>query len=201
MAQKTIPELQASTVVDSNSLFIVDSGIQTFKVTATDVASGLQKLFTNPIAVSTSAQLTSALALCLTNGGGLIQILQGFTVSTSMSVPANTKILGCKGSVVLAIATGGSFTIANGAQLEDLFFSTALNDATSLILLSGNYAVIRGCRFSPVAGNSITCIKVTGNSNKIHNCVFSGVVGQPSTNGIEYSTGSDNSDLDSVFLS
>jgi hypothetical protein len=201
MATETIPELQESSVIDSNSLFLFDSGVQTFKVTAPNVAAGLQKLFTNPIAVSTQAQLVAALATCVTNVGGVIQILQGFSLTTIHTVPTNTKIIGTKGSSVMSVGTGGGVILSDGSELQDLFFSTTLNDSSSVIRMSSNYSVIRGCKVAASAGNLVTGVIVTGNANKIHNAIFSGVAGQPNTHGIDYAGGADNGDVDCVFLS
>jgi hypothetical protein len=53
MAQKTIPELSEATTFDENALFPIDSGIQTFKVTAPHVYKALKQF--GPIDVQTKA--------------------------------------------------------------------------------------------------------------------------------------------------
>lgn len=45
MADKTIPELSATTTITGTALIPVDSGVQTFKMTATNLAKGLVALF------------------------------------------------------------------------------------------------------------------------------------------------------------
>lgn len=44
MAQKTIPELSEATTIDENSLFAIDSGVQTFKITTPNVKKSLAAL-------------------------------------------------------------------------------------------------------------------------------------------------------------
>ncbi len=44
MAQKTIPELNAATDFDENALIPIDTGTQTFKITAADAADSLRAL-------------------------------------------------------------------------------------------------------------------------------------------------------------
>jgi hypothetical protein len=202
MAQKTIPDLQESSSIDSNSIFIFDSGVQTFKILAPNVAAGIQRLLSVPIVAATKAELVSALATCSSNGGGIVQITTGFSINSAITIPAHTKVIGARGAVILSITTGGNFTLSDGSLLEDVYVTSSLNDSSNIVNVSGNYGIIRGCKFSPTGGNLVTCINITGNSNKIHNCVFTGVVGQANTHGINYAAGgNDNSDLDSVFLS
>jgi hypothetical protein len=44
MGQKTIPELDALTAIDENTLFIIDDGIQTYKITGDNLAASLRAL-------------------------------------------------------------------------------------------------------------------------------------------------------------
>jgi len=55
MAEKIIPQLTEGTTIDSNSLLVFDSGIQTFKITAPNLAAGLKALAASPIVPSKSA--------------------------------------------------------------------------------------------------------------------------------------------------
>lgn len=45
MAEKTIPQLQETTIIDENTLIPIDSGIQTYKLTAANLAKGIAPLF------------------------------------------------------------------------------------------------------------------------------------------------------------
>lgn len=51
MAQKTIPELDAITALDSNTIFPVDSGVETFKATMAQVGDGVMKNATSNLFV------------------------------------------------------------------------------------------------------------------------------------------------------
>ncbi len=53
MAQKTIPELNATTTIDENTILPVDSGVQTFKATAKTLAKAFANLSTTWNAVQT----------------------------------------------------------------------------------------------------------------------------------------------------
>lgn len=44
MAQKTIPQLQEATEIDENTLIPIDSGTQSFKISADNFAKGLRSL-------------------------------------------------------------------------------------------------------------------------------------------------------------
>lgn len=49
MATKTIPQLNSISQVDQTDMTVIDTGVQTFKITAQDLAKGLRKFSTpNP---------------------------------------------------------------------------------------------------------------------------------------------------------
>lgn len=58
MAQKTIPELNAETTFGANALFFFDSGTQSFKILASNVAQNLRVLATPPTVVKKTAGFT-----------------------------------------------------------------------------------------------------------------------------------------------
>src|SRR5690606_28649153 len=43
MAEKTIPQLQEATTIDSSTIIPIDSGIQTYKISAPNLAVGLRE--------------------------------------------------------------------------------------------------------------------------------------------------------------
>lgn len=59
MAQKTIPQLTEATTIDTNTLLPIDSGIQTYKITAPNLALGLQPFLKSGTWQSTLAYSTN----------------------------------------------------------------------------------------------------------------------------------------------
>lgn len=150
--------------------------------------------------VTTLAQLTTALASCAGAGGGLIAVTAGFSISTALTVPAGTIVQGRYGGTILTFIAGGSLTLGDGAIITNLYFASALNDGSSLIKFSNQYASVKECNFAVTAGNSVICINMTGSANRVTSSIFSGVAGQANSIAIQYTSGIDNSDSNSVFL-
>ncbi len=70
MADKTIPQLTQETEIDSNSIFVFDSGVETFKILAPDVARGLSPLYVKPVI----AEKSSLYSPTVVQDGGVIPL-------------------------------------------------------------------------------------------------------------------------------
>ncbi len=61
MGQKTIPQLQTTTEIDGNALIVVDTGVQTFKITALNFARSIFGIGTLPVITEKTDDFTIAL--------------------------------------------------------------------------------------------------------------------------------------------
>jgi hypothetical protein len=191
--------------VSGQTIMPVGLATSTTQIWVNAALGALAALVTTPSAypnyfVTSSADLTTAIASATSNGGGVICLLNSFSISTAFTIPAGTKLIGRKGGAIVTVLSGGSITIATGAYIEDVWFTTALTTLTTgMLILANNYSVVRGCQFTAPSNSTTVELLVTGNSNRIYNCVFIGVVGG-TTVGIKYQSGTSNIDDSSVFL-
>lgn len=61
MSGKTIPQLQTATSIDGNAMFVVDTGVQTFKISAFNVIKSLLGIGTLPLITEKTDDFTLAL--------------------------------------------------------------------------------------------------------------------------------------------
>lgn len=150
-------------------------------------------------AVTSSADLTSAIAQAQT-AGGVILISAPFTISAAFTVPPGTIVQGRKNAAVITVATGGSLTMSTGSEVRDVVFNCTLTSG-NVLTLSGDRCVVRACNFIMTASTSSVAVAVSGNNNALINNFFSGVLAPtvPTPCGISYLSGYDNSDERSTF--
>jgi hypothetical protein len=187
---------------------IAPGGQATFTVTnistsngTWDIAYSVSVLVSNAwpnFFVTSEADLATAITAASGNNGGVICILNLFTMSSPHVIPAGTTLVGRMGGTVITVTGSGSIALSDGAKMQGVWFTTALTSG-SMILLPSNYATIRECQFTIPPSSTGQCIDVTGNGNKMYNNVFIGVVGETAT-GIYYQSGVNNVDVDSVFF-
>lgn len=185
--------------------FIVPVGIaiSTTVMLVNATMSALAQIVTTPNAYpnyfcTSEADLATAISSATSNGGGVICLLNSFTVSSARVIPAGTRLIGRDGGSVITIASSGSITLSDGGTMENVYFTTALTSG-SMVLLTNNYSKVRDCQFTIPIASTGQCINVTGNANRMYNNRFIGVAGEVAT-GINYAAGVDNTDSESVFL-
>lgn len=115
MAQKTIPELQEGSAVDTNSLLVFDTGVQTYKITAPNLAQGLRPLATPPVIAEKTALYSPVVA----QEGGVIPI-NSQAGSFNIQLPAPNTM------------TGKRFTIKDQGGALSLYPVTVLRAAAEL---------------------------------------------------------------------
>ena len=147
----------------------------------------------------TEAQLVTALASATSGGGGVIVLTNSFSLSNVYFIPPSTILVGRRGGSVITFGNSSQIALLTGAELRDINFVTSVADG-QLVIMQGNYGVIRSCTFQTPASGTNTCVTVYGSDNHLYNCVFQGVLGSPTATAIAYSGGSNNTDDASVFL-
>lgn len=199
MADKTIPQLDESTAIDENSLFVFDSGVQTFKIPAPDVAAGLRAwLPVYPDAfVSTAAELVAAVALLTT--GGRILVTASFTLNSSVVLPANTVLHGRSKKTTITLGATGKLTLGAGCRLEDLTVFTA-QASIVMVELTGGECVVANCTFEVPDDSTSTCVQHNSDANHVSTCVFTGVASPSTGTGLDYPAGYvDNTEAYNIF--
>jgi hypothetical protein len=144
------------------------------------------------------SEFAAALAAATQGTGGVILLLGAMTLSASYTVPNNVIIQGRKGASLISMLSGALLNMDDGSEVRDVWLSGGVQGST-LVTMSGNAAVIRGCSFYATPNANVTCINVTGNANRIYNCTFRGVSGGSTSTGIAYTAGSRNID-DSTYI-
>jgi hypothetical protein len=148
--------------------------------------------------VTDEVDLTNAIAAAIIDGGGVICLLNAFTISSSHTIPPDTVLIGRKGDSIVTVLSGGSITLGNYSTAKDVYMTTALSSGT-LMTLSNIRSVVDGCKFTVPGSSTAICINVTGSFNIIKACTFAGVLAPDTGVGIDYSGGTDNVDIDSLF--
>lgn len=146
--------------------------------------------------VSDEAELTSALA-ALDGFGGVICMAVGFTISSALNVPAGVLLVSKYGGFALTMASGGSLTLAERAEVRDIKIISSA--AGTLISMPNTRSIVRNVFFEVDNSVATTCISVSGSFNRILECSFFGVVGVGPATGIDYTGGVENLDRDSLF--
>jgi len=148
--------------------------------------------------VGSDAALSTAITSTTSAGGGVIVLSAPFNLTSAHTIPSGTKLLGQLGSTLLTVSGSGSLTFSDTSKMQDVYFTTALTSG-NMVTLSGSYATVSGCKFTIPSSSTGSCIYVTGNANKMRDNIFVGVAGETAI-GIDYVSGVDNADYDSVFL-
>jgi hypothetical protein len=148
---------------------------------------------------TTEAELATAITAASSAGGGVIGLLNSFTISSAHTLPANTILQGRSGATILTLASSGAITLSQNSEIRDTQLTTALTSG-SMVVASSNYAKVRGCQLTIPTNSTGQAILVSGNANKFYSNTFIGVSGADTGYGINYSAGTGNEDYDSVFI-
>lgn len=145
--------------------------------------------------------LSNAITTATSNGGGVICLLNSFTISAAHTIPANTVLIGRKGGSIITLASSGALTLSQKCKLIDVYIKTSLTSG-SLVTLTGSNCEITGCNFTVPSNSTGNCLDVFSAGNDIHDNMFNGVVVPSTGTGINYELGSmDNTDEYNVFAS
>jgi len=138
MAQKTIPQLNEETDINGESLFVFDSGTETFKIKAKNFLQGKVKY---AAIIGSAAQVTANLAthstfasaIAAASAGDVIQVLPGTWVE-NVSVTKQLKIVGAGyGSYI-----NGSLSFTSAADRCSIEGLRVNNDITLAVGADGN---------------------------------------------------------------
>lgn len=149
----------------------------------------------------------------LTPTGGIILVTEPFDIDTTITIPSGVSLVGRSDYIggtnpsTLSVLPGGSLILQNRSKLERLFIrsgtSFGLSNNESMILMSGTRGVIEGCELTltkPDTGPfEAKAVSITGNDNRLFNCKINNVVGATFKIGIEYVSGTNNIDVDTIF--
>jgi hypothetical protein len=133
---------------------------------------------------------TFAAALAaLPGAGGVILLIDAITVNSTVTIPANVKVLGRSKNAVLTLGASGTLVFSGAnSSIEELNILTTQN-ITMVDVNAGNYFNARNCVFSaPVAGTAIS-IRVRATGCHVGECTFSGVLSPSTSTGIQFDAG------------
>lgn len=146
----------------------------------------------------------TALTSCGTLGGGVIQISQSFTLTSAVTVPAGTVIVGRGPGVAAITLNSGGITLSGQfAGLEYVYLIGAAGFTGTLVNFAANGCTLRECNidFSAVSDVS-TNIAVNMNlaNNRMYRCYMK-IGANINKIGIRYQSGAvgPNTDVDTMF--
>lgn len=142
---------------------------------------------------------SEAISACVTAGGGIICMLQSFSIVGSHTIPENTVFVGRAGESILTIGGSAVLSVAERAVLQDLLIRTSKTSGT-LVQTSGMGTVIRDNDFLVEPTNALVCVSVASNANVLETNVFRGTAAPAVAIGIQFELGySDNVEEDNIF--
>lgn len=202
MAQKTIPELTTRPGgFDTNCLFPVDDGTQTFKITfaqfMTAFKTVLAPLYGAVVDAAGSGSYTT-LAAAIAASEKKIRIISDLTISAAVTVPSGTIIEGPGWGKKITFDTTGKLVLAGKCVIKDIGLYTALTSGSyAMIETSGNYNRISNCELTVPSGGTSKCINWINNGNHVEDSHFIGTASPSTGIGID-DDGSDNTEDDNV---
>lgn len=154
--------------------------------------------------VDTQADLLTAISDMAGQGGGVILIDGPFSVSQTIVVSSNIKILGRGvGKNTITMLAGSQFQLGAGAELANIDFVADAARTGSMVLMNSTKAQITNCYLdiSAQVNSAISsrAVQVTGSWNRLYNCTINGVVTPSIRVGVLYSGGTNNADIDTTF--
>lgn len=163
-----------------------------------DSPRALPNVFVSALGLGDVTTLSAALAL-LPTGSGVICIMDDVIETTTVTLPANTKLIGRGRNASLTFSAATGLITNNDVLIEDLTLITATT--TTICRVNGNNNVISKCTFTAPSGNaSAICVDVYGNANHIGECVFTGTASPSLATGIRYNVGSaENTNANCIF--
>lgn len=130
-----------------------------------------------------TTSLATAITLLPAYGGVLI-IMSDLTISASVTIPANVKVLARRGVTLTLSGATTNLILSDRVVIEDLRISSTKTTANNFVQADGFKTSLRNCRFDiNPAGVSIG-LQINGNACSVHTCEFTGVVAPSTGTGI-----------------
>lgn len=153
--------------------------------------------------VGSELQLLAALSDMTAQGGGVILVTQPFSITGTITLTANVKLMG-RGKKSMITVNGGQIILAGeNAEVQDLGLTCVSGYTGNMIWIQARRCRIRNVHFDltlapdMAASNSI---RVEQSYNRVYECTFKGTAAAVNKTAINYIAGYvDNADVDSLF--
>lgn len=147
--------------------------------------------------VANETEFAAAVTAFGISGGGEMIVTQSFSLTTNYAIPTRTIISGKGKSTQITIATGCTLTMGDFSEIRDIALIAGKTTGV-LVIVAGSGSTFQGVEFVMVGVNSVTALSMTGSGNHAFRSVFQNVTGTSAT-GIDYVSGTDNSDNLCIF--
>lgn len=147
--------------------------------------------------VSSELSFDSALAACLSLGGGQIILTADFSITTAKTIPSNTVVIGRKAATVLTFSSSGTLDLSDEAEIRDVTIESALASGT-LVETVGDRCKVQNCKFTVSPSSTLTCVLMSGDFGTVFDSAFDGVSGTSAT-GIDFGAGYENVEERNIF--
>ena len=200
--------VKLNTLLGTNDIFWIPHGIRWPAGTVSNLGAVIVE-GPQPWAdhfASSQATLQSAIASCSVAGGGIILITAPFSVSTTIAIPANTKLLGRGPGVNQLTMVNGSLLTLGGtfASMQSVAVVAQSGFAGTMVAFNASNCNMRECYFDISACTDVAtniAVNLNQSNSRMYNCGIH--LGSPSVNkiGINYQTGATgpNTDVDTIF--
>lgn len=153
--------------------------------------------------VDSQAELLAACADLGPQGGGVIMLLDDFSIDQVIAIPAGVKVMGRgKTKYTVTVLPGGGFSLGSRAEIADLsLVASAAFTGAVVVFNSADKARLFGVSIDISATTDVSTNRaafIDGNWNRLYDCE---IIGTVSTNriGVYYNSGANNADVDTRF--
>lgn len=116
--------------------------------------------------------------------GGVVIIMSDLTISSSVTQPANVKVIARRGVTLTLSGTSTEYILGGDrAIIEDLRFSSTKTTGV-LVRTTGFKNCLRNCRFSVAPAGTATGLQIDSDACSVHTCEFEGVIAPSTGTGI-----------------
>lgn len=141
----------------------------------------------DPLGSGDATTFAAALAL-LPGYGGTIVLANNITIASSVTLPANVKLLGRSGVTVTLSGTSTELILSQYCQLMDVRVSSVKTTGVN-VRVNGTNVKINLCRFNVATAGTARCLYVNANYVSANMSEFDGVVAPSTGIGIELAGG------------
>lgn len=129
-----------------------------------------------------TTSLATAVGLLPAYGGVLI-LMSDLTISSSVTLPANCKLLARRGVTLTISGTSTELILGDRSIIEDLCCSSTKTSGV-LVRATGFKTSSRNCRFDVNGAGTAVGLQIDGNACSVHTSEFTGVIAPSTGTGI-----------------
>ncbi len=152
--------------------------------------------------VENQTDLLTAIGDLGPQGGGVILVIEDFTIDQVIAIPVGVKLMGRgKTKYTIDVLNGGGFTMAAKAEMHDLELLANAAFTGTMVAINGDKAKVSGVKADITATSNVAtnrAFQFDCSWSRLYDCEVTGVTAFNRV-GVYYNTGSNNADVDTRF--